>query len=133
MLGYPAFMLLGTGDAVVVTLTIVVVLGIFYPMMYGPQAAFYSELFPTHVRYTGISFVYQFSGIFASGMTPLVLTYLLGAADGGIGLVFTYLLVASVVSAACALAIRPADLAMGPGDEEDRAVQERPLQAEAAG
>ena len=31
------------------------------------------------VRYTGISFVYQFSGIFASGLTPIIATALVQA------------------------------------------------------
>jgi metabolite-proton symporter len=111
VLAAPAFAALGTAEPVVVTLAIVVVLGVFYPMMYGPQAAFYAELFPTPVRYTGISFVYQFSGIFASGLTPLVLTYLLDLAGGATTLVVLYLVVTGVVSAACALAVRPSDLA----------------------
>jgi len=34
------------------------------------------------VRYTGISFVYQFSGIFASGITPIVATALLKSGGG---------------------------------------------------
>ena len=33
--------------------------------------------FPAHVRYTGISFVYQFSGIFTSRLTPIIATALL--------------------------------------------------------
>jgi metabolite-proton symporter len=131
VLAIPAFLALGTADAVVVTVAIVVVLGIFYPMMYGPQAAFYAELFPTRVRYTGISFVYQFSGIFASGLTPLILTYLLDRAGGGISLVVTYLLVAGAVSAACTMAVRRTDLAA----EDDAAAVPAgaALQAEPAG
>jgi hypothetical protein len=35
--------------------------------VYGPEAALFAELFDARVRYSGISFVYQFSGIFASG------------------------------------------------------------------
>ena len=35
-----------------------------------------ADLFDPRVRYTGISFVYQFSGIFASGITPIIATYL---------------------------------------------------------
>jgi metabolite-proton symporter len=131
VLAVPAFAALGTGDAVVVTVAIVVVLGVFYPMMYGPQAAFYAELFPTRVRYTGISFVYQFSGIFASGLTPLILTYLLDRADGGISLVVAYLLVAGAVSAACALAVRPRDLEVD--DEAPSATAREPLAAEPTG
>jgi len=112
LLTYPAFAMLGTQDAVVITLTLVVVLGIFYPAMYGPQASLYAEMFPTHVRYSGISFVYQFSGIFASGLTPLVLSYLLGLAEGGVRFVVAYVVAVSAVSAACALAVRRRDLAI---------------------
>jgi metabolite-proton symporter len=131
MLAIPAFAALGTADAVVVTAAIVIVLGIFYPMMYGPQAAFYAELFPIRVRYTGISFVYQFSGIFASGLTPLILTYLLDRAGGGISLVVTYLLVAGAVSAVCALAVRRTDLQSD--DTAPVASASTPLQAEPTG
>lgn len=38
------------------------------------QAALLADLFQPKVRYSGISFVPQFSGIFASGLTPLILT-----------------------------------------------------------
>lgn len=105
----PAFAMLDTGNAVWITLSLVVVLGVLYPIMYGPEASLFAELFPANVRYTGISFVYQFSGIFASGMTPLVLTYLLGKGDGT-GLIIAYFLVVGVVSAVCCLMIRRRDL-----------------------
>ena len=48
-------------------LALVIPFGIFYAMAYGPEAALFAELFDANVRYTGISFVYQVSGIFASG------------------------------------------------------------------
>ena len=115
LLAYPAFLLVGTEQPLLVTLAVVTVLGVFYPAMYGPQSSLYAEMFPTHVRYSGISFVYQFSGIFASGLTPLVLTYLLGLADGGIQFVGAYVIAVSVVSTACVLAIRPRQLSL---DEE---------------
>ncbi|GAA1974442.1 MFS transporter [Amycolatopsis minnesotensis] len=107
---YPALASLGTAQPVLVAVSLVVVLGVCYPVMYGPQAAFYAELFPTPVRCTGISFVYQFSGIFASGLTPLILAWLVGAAGGGYGLVLAYVLAATAVSTACTLAIRKRDL-----------------------
>jgi metabolite-proton symporter len=125
LLAYPAFLLVGTEQPALVTLAIVVVLGVFYPAMYGPQASLYAEMFPTHVRYSGISFVYQFSGIFASGLTPLVLTYLLGLADGGIQFVGAYVIAVSIVSTACTLAIRRHELSI---DDE---VSDAPLTARA--
>jgi MFS transporter, MHS family, shikimate and dehydroshikimate transport protein len=45
--------------------------------MYGPQAAFFSELFGTRVRYTGASLSYQLSSVFAGGLAPLIATALL--------------------------------------------------------
>ena len=57
------------------------------------------------MRYTGISFVYQFSGIFASGITPLVATALLKSGGGEPWQICTYIVFAGVVSATCAALI----------------------------
>jgi MFS family permease len=111
VLTYPAFLLIGTGIPIVIGATVVVVLGVAYPCLYGPQSSFYAELFPTQVRCTGISFVYQVSGVFASGLTPLILAYLLRLANDGFGLILTYVVAVSVISAVCSLSIRRRDLA----------------------
>lgn len=105
----PAFALLDTGNPVWITLSIVITLGVLYPIMYGPEASLFAELFPANVRYTGISFVYQFSGIFASGMTPLILVYLLDKGDGT-NLVIGYFLVVALISGVCCMMIRKSDL-----------------------
>ena len=94
----PSFVLVNTGEPVWIWVALLVAFGLFYPAMYGPIAAFWSELFETRVRYTGVSFVYQFSGIFASGLTPLVATALLGAAGGEPWLVAGYMMLVAVVS-----------------------------------
>ena len=103
-------MLLGTGNTVVIVVTIVLVLGVIYPIVYAPEASLFAELFPTRVRYTGISVVYQLSGIVASGLTPLILAYLLRSAGGGLSLIIAYVVVVSVISAGCTLAIRKRDM-----------------------
>jgi metabolite-proton symporter len=107
---YPALALLGTGNTAVIVVTIVLVLGVIYPIVYAPEASLFAELFPTRVRYTGISVVYQLSGIVASGLTPLILAYLLRSAGGSISLIIGYIVVVSVISAVCTLAIRKRDL-----------------------
>jgi MHS family shikimate/dehydroshikimate transporter-like MFS transporter len=67
------------------------------------------------VRYTGISFVYQFSGIFASGITPIIATALLKSGGGEPWQICMYVLFAGAVSALCAWMIgrspSPADAA----------------------
>jgi len=42
-----------------------------HAFMYGPQAAFIAERFPTHVRYAGSSLAYTLGGVFAGGIAPL--------------------------------------------------------------
>ena len=79
ILSFPAFWLMETKEPLLVWIAIAVPFAFVYPAVYGPQAALFSELFDTRVRYTGISFVYQFSGIFASGLTPIIATALLPA------------------------------------------------------
>jgi MHS family shikimate/dehydroshikimate transporter-like MFS transporter len=58
---------------------LVIPLGVLYASVYGPEAALFAELFPVGLRYSGISFVYQFSSIFASGLMPIVATALVQA------------------------------------------------------
>ena len=45
---------------------------IFHGAMYGPQAAFLSELFGTRVRYSGVSIGYQLASILAGGLAPII-------------------------------------------------------------
>ncbi|QGK71443.1 MFS transporter [Allosaccharopolyspora coralli] len=52
---------------------------IFHGAMYGPQAAFFSELFGTRVRYSGASVGYQLASVVAGSVAPLIATALLAA------------------------------------------------------
>ncbi|HEY4138994.1 MAG TPA: MFS transporter, partial [Casimicrobiaceae bacterium] len=98
ILAYPAFWLMNTREVPLVILAIVVPFGVVYPMVYGPIAAMFAESFSTRVRYTGVSFVYQFSGIFASGLTPLIAATLLHYGDNQPWLIAGYIVLVSIVS-----------------------------------
>ncbi|WP_394349821.1 MFS transporter [Nocardiopsis sinuspersici] len=67
---------MGTFGAVTLAATVGLVL---HGAMYGPQAAFFSELFSTRVRYSGASVGYQLASIVAGGVAPLVATALLAS------------------------------------------------------
>ncbi|ASN06104.1 MFS transporter [Virgibacillus necropolis] len=97
----PAFWLMSDSGSsnMVIWLSIIIPFGIFYAAVYGPEAALFAELFDAKVRYTGISFVYQFSGIFASGLTPLIATYLLSLNEGFPTFLVLYVIFAGIVSA----------------------------------
>ncbi|WP_342605295.1 MFS transporter [Peribacillus sp. FSL E2-0159] len=97
----PAFWIMSNsnGSTLVIWLALIIPLGIFYSSVYGPEAALFAELFDAPVRYTGMSFVYQFSGIFASGLTPIIATALLGYNNGSPILLSLYVVFAGLVSA----------------------------------
>lgn len=102
---FPGFMAFQTGDITTIYVTMIVTFGIIYAMCYGPEAALFSDLFDARVRYTGISFVYQFSGIFASGITPLIATYLFEVNNKQPWLICAYVVFAALVSMVSAIAI----------------------------
>ena len=99
LLTIPAFMLMDTRVPALIWLGIAGVFAFAYPLVYGPQAALFSELFDTRVRYSGVSFVYQFSGIFASGLTPIIATQLLQVGQGTPWYLVAYVGVVSLISA----------------------------------
>jgi MHS family metabolite:H+ symporter-like MFS transporter len=101
---FPAFWLMNHsgGSTMVVWLSIIIPFGICYAIVYGPEAALFCDLFDAKVRYSGISFVYQFSGIFASGITPIIAATLLQSGQGQPWLIAVYVAFSGVVSALCA-------------------------------
>ena len=108
LLSFPSFWLMQTKEPFLVWLAIAIPFAFVYPAVYGPQAALFSELFDTRVRYTGISFVYQFSGIYASGLTPIIATALLPAGGGKPWLICLYVCSSASVSAASVIAMTEA-------------------------
>jgi MFS family permease len=74
---YPFFALIDTGNTAYVWLALVVAFLFSHAAMYGPQAAFLSELFGTSVRYSGASLGAQLSAVLAGGLSPLIATWLL--------------------------------------------------------
>ncbi len=69
-----------------------------YGTVYGPLAAFCSELFDTRYRYTALSSLYQLSGIVASGLTPLAAAWLVQLGDGTLWWVAGYSAVVAAIS-----------------------------------
>jgi len=90
------FALLDTGQFWLIVLATVVAL-ILHAAMYGPQAAFISEMFPTKVRYTGASMGYQLAGIIGGALAPIISVALLDIA------VSVYAVVMLLVTIICVL------------------------------
>ena len=93
---FPFFWLMGQGPGFV-ALAIVLGLNVGQDLMYGPQAAYFAELFSTRVRYSGASLVYQLTSVFSGGLAPFIATLLL-ARHGSWS-------VASYMAASCVLTV----------------------------
>jgi metabolite-proton symporter len=65
------FRMLDTGATPMVLAAVIGGL-IFHGAMYGPQAAFIAELFPTRFRYSGASFAYQATSVLAGSLAPII-------------------------------------------------------------
>ena len=72
---FAIFPLVDTGNFGLVVLAISAGL-IFVGMMYGPQAAFFTELFSTEVRYSGATLGYQFGAILGGAFAPTIAAFL---------------------------------------------------------
>ena len=73
--GFALFPLVDTGNFWLIVLGITGGL-VFLGMMYGPQAAFFTELFSTEVRYSGASLGYQIGAILGGAFAPTIATIL---------------------------------------------------------
>ncbi len=69
------FVLLDSSQPVLIVLAVIGGL-LIHAVMYGPQAAFVTEQFPSHVRYAGSSLAYTLAGIIGGGFAPLIITTL---------------------------------------------------------
>ncbi|HSU34229.1 MAG TPA: MFS transporter, partial [Propionibacteriaceae bacterium] len=93
------FALLDTGQFALIMIAAVVAL-ILHAAMYGPQAAFITEMFPTKVRYTGASMGYQLAGIVGGALAPIISVALLDRFDTSIA-VSVYVVAMLLVTLTC--------------------------------
>ena len=101
---FPFFLLFDTRSVPLMILA-VVVLAFGLGLTYGPQAATYAELFPTAIRYSGVSFAYAFGAVLGGGFAPLLATWLVGLTGTSLS-VSAYMLVACLFTLAAVLALR---------------------------
>ncbi|HOW93865.1 MAG TPA: MFS transporter, partial [Mycolicibacterium fallax] len=74
--GFFAFPMMDSGNYAVITAAVVIGL-LFHALMYAPQPALMAEMFPTRIRYTGVSLGYQVTAIFAGSLAPIIAVKLL--------------------------------------------------------
>ena len=113
------FALLDTGNLVLIVLATVVAL-VLHAAMYGPQASFIAEMFPTRVRYSGASMGYQLAGILGGALAPIISVALLDQFDTSL-VVSIYVVLTLAVTTVCVLLAPETsklDLKADPVDEQ---------------
>jgi metabolite-proton symporter len=105
LFAYPFFMMLNTGQPMLIYAALALGLAIGHGSVYGAQGAFFSELFPARIRYSGLSLVQQIGAILGGGLSPLIATTLF-AAYGSTTAVVYYMAGVALLSALCALGLR---------------------------
>lgn len=93
----PFFVLLETKSLPMLVLGFTVGLGILYPAMLAPQAAYFAELFDTRTRMSGFAFAREIGSVLAGGFLPLIATALI-AAFGHWWIIIVYLGVLTAVT-----------------------------------
>jgi len=95
---FPMFWLIDTRSFVLITVALTVG-QLFLSMMYGPQAALFSEMFSARVRYSGASMGYQLASVFAGGLAPTIMVSLLAWTGTSLSVSFYILAMAAVTFA----------------------------------
>jgi MFS family permease len=95
------FPMLASGAPAQIIAALVVGL-VLHAAMYGPQAAFITELFPTRIRYSGVSIAYQLTSIFAGSLAPIIALWLYKE-SGSATPVAIYVAIACAISGVSAL------------------------------
>ncbi|MFC7404668.1 MFS transporter [Georgenia alba] len=96
---YPFFLINEASHSpVVLALTTILGLSLIHPLMYGPMATLFAELFSPEVRYSAASLGYQIGAIFGGGFAPLILTALLATGAGAAVAIPPYIILASVLT-----------------------------------
>ena len=90
--GFALFPLVDTGSPALITLAVTMGM-VFLSMQYGPQAAYFTELFSTEVRYSGASLGYQIGAILGGALAPTIAVLLWN--ELGIVYVSVYILIAA--------------------------------------
>ncbi|GAA5226477.1 MFS transporter [Paeniglutamicibacter antarcticus] len=87
VLAMPIMLMLQLGELWLFAIALFLANGLIQGTIFGPFGAFTAELFPTRIRYTGASLVYQLSSTLGAGFTPMIVAALVLFAGGSLWVV----------------------------------------------
>lgn len=94
--GFFAFPMMNSGQYLLIMGAIILGL-VIHALMYAPQPALMAEMFPTRMRYSGVSLGYQVTAIFAGSLAPIIAVKLLDIYKSAVPIAI-YLAAAAVIT-----------------------------------
>lgn len=102
--GFFAFPMMDTGNDWIILASVTIGL-CFHALMYAGQPAIMAEMFPTRMRYSGVSLGYQVTSIVAGSLAPIIATSLVEKYSSSVP-VAIYLLIACAITAVSVLLLK---------------------------
>jgi len=99
VLTFPFFWMVGTREWIWIALAFILARAVVTAAMFGPQAAYFAELFPPQRRFAGFAFARELGSLLAGGPAPFLATALVAWAGGGWWPVACYVVVLSGITA----------------------------------
>ena len=78
-LAFPFFWMVGTKEWIMIALAFILARAVVTAAMFGPQAAYFAELFPPQRRFAGFAFARELGSLLSGGPAPFVATALVAA------------------------------------------------------
>jgi MFS family permease len=114
-----AFPMMNSANYLIMMSAIIIGL-VIHAFMYAPQPAIMAEMFPTRMRYSGVSLGYQVTSIVAGSVAPAIATWLLDKYHSSVPIAL-YLAGAAVVTLVAALFMRETNgIDLASVDQADR-------------
>ncbi len=96
---FPFFMLIDTKDPLIISLAFIPAISISVSGMFGPQAAYFAELFGARLRFSGFALARELGSILAGGVAPFLAAWLVHRMDGAPWGVAVYIIVMALITA----------------------------------
>ena len=104
LFAFPFFLMVDTKDPLLITLAMVLGIAVGVAGMFGPQAAYFAELFGARLRYSGFALARELGSLLAGGIVPFVSAWLVASMNGAPWGVAGYMIVMCAITAVAVFA-----------------------------
>jgi MHS family shikimate/dehydroshikimate transporter-like MFS transporter len=105
LFAFPLFWMLESKSVAFIITAVMIAMNFGHGMMFGPESAYFPELFGARVRYSGASFGFQVSAALGGGFAPIIATAMVGYFGGTTG-VSIMMIILALITLAAAIAAR---------------------------